>query len=117
MPKTRKPGWHYMYSEELHQEIAVSERTGWVFCEDGTKYSPKEIEAIKASGGIIELQAHIVKRTFEGELLNGKPGSNQREHAPTAIGSGSNNSKAIDQHISQRAEGMQNTATGQLDIF
>lgn len=117
MPKVRKPGWYYIYSEELKQEIAYSEKTGWVFCEDGTKYSPKEIQVIKDNGGMIALAAHILKKTFGGELVNGKPGTNQGEPSSAGVGAGCSDSESIHTNIPKRAESLQAAQNGDLDIF
>jgi hypothetical protein len=36
MPKEFKPGWEYIHSSPLKQEIAVNIKTGEVYCEDRT---------------------------------------------------------------------------------
>jgi len=64
----QKPGWTYKYSQELGQNIARHNESGWVYCEDGTKYSPEEIEIIKKHG-IINKQVHIIKKLFDGEII------------------------------------------------
>ena len=38
----RKPGFVYVFSRVLNQEIALKESTGWVYTEDGTKYRSEE---------------------------------------------------------------------------
>ena len=68
MPKERKPGFIYMFSEILNQEIAVSNKTGWVYCEDGTKYSPDELKLLHTIGGFLPLEVHILKSQFKGTL-------------------------------------------------
>lgn len=47
MPKEFKPGFTYIYSETLKQEIALQDSTGKIFCQDGTVYDLPEIEEIK----------------------------------------------------------------------
>jgi hypothetical protein len=71
MPKKEhQPGFLYMQSKELNQEIALSEKSGWVFCEDGVKYSPQEVQIIKAGGnGKIDLGVHNAKKVFGGEVV------------------------------------------------
>ncbi|MGL4982399.1 MAG: hypothetical protein ACRC4W_06070 [Treponemataceae bacterium] len=64
----RKTGWYYVYSKELDQEIALSKKTGWVFCKDGTKYSPAEVEILRSKNGITK-EIHLLKKTFEGSFL------------------------------------------------
>ena len=65
----KKPGWTYIYSEELKQNIARHDKSGWVYCEDGTKYSPEEIKKITKNHKCISLQAHIIKKVFNGEII------------------------------------------------
>ena len=43
MPEPQKAKWHFIYSETLKQRIAFDEVSGWLFCKDGTKYSPQEL--------------------------------------------------------------------------
>ncbi|EMB43572.1 hypothetical protein [Treponema denticola] len=64
----QKPGWKYIYSESLKQEIAVHLKTGWVYCKDGSKYSPKEIAMLKENKTIVTQKIHNIKKTFEGEI-------------------------------------------------
>ncbi len=66
---TQKPGWTYIYSEELKQMIARHDASGWVYCEDGTKYSPKEIAIISKNHKLIDKSAHLIKKVFEGEII------------------------------------------------
>jgi hypothetical protein len=68
MPKKFKPGWEYMYSDTLKQEVAVNIKTGKVYCEDGTIYSPEEIEIMKEAKQEIIPEVHLVKRIFGGEI-------------------------------------------------
>ena len=42
----KKPGFIYIKSDELKQIVAISKKTGWAYCQDGTKYSPQEIEDV-----------------------------------------------------------------------
>ena len=59
--------WKYIYSEELSQKIAAH-KNGWVFTEDGTKYSPREVQALRVIGGIAK-EVHMVKRMFGGTIM------------------------------------------------
>ena len=68
----QNPDWFYKYSENLKQNIALNKKTGWVFCEDGTKYSPEENAILKSTGQPIPLQVHIVKKMFDGILISAK---------------------------------------------
>ena len=44
-------GWKYKYSEELKQKVALHLASGWLFCEDGTKYSPDELNVLREKIG------------------------------------------------------------------
>lgn len=63
----RKPGWEYIYSETLNQEIACHIKSGWVYCKDGTKYSPQEINLLKAA--VIPKAVHDIKHLFDGTII------------------------------------------------
>lgn len=70
MPKTFKPGFTYIFSKTLDQEIALNQKTGKIYCEDGTVYTPEEIEVIRNHYGEIPLQVHILKKKFGGIIIN-----------------------------------------------
>jgi hypothetical protein len=80
---SKKPGWVYCYSELLKLKFAIHEETGWVYFEDGVRYSPEEIDTIKQSGGMIDIAIHSVKKSFNGEIVKNetKPniGANNNE--------------------------------------
>lgn len=59
--------WKYIYSEELSQKIAAH-KNGWVFTEDGTKYSPREVETLRRCGGITK-EVHLLKKVFDGAIM------------------------------------------------
>lgn len=66
-----KPGWLYKYSETLKQETAYHCESGWVFCQDGTKYSPTEIRQLQKAGiTALPLKVHTVKKVFEGTIVD-----------------------------------------------
>ena len=67
---SQKSDWFYKYSENLKQNIALNKKTGWVYCEDGTKYSPEENAILKSTGQPIPLQVHIIKKMFDGVLVS-----------------------------------------------
>jgi hypothetical protein len=67
--RKREPNFIYMKSEILKQEIAMSEKTGWVFCEDKVNYSPQEIAIMQRAGVEIDLCTHLVKKVFDGEIV------------------------------------------------
>lgn len=70
MSKNRKPGWTYMFSEVLQQEIAINDKTGWAVCEDGTRYSPAEMLELKKTHGKIPWQVHVMKQQFGGTIVS-----------------------------------------------
>jgi hypothetical protein len=72
MPKEFKPGWLYIYSEILKQEIALKLESGRVYCEDGTEYAMKEIDQMDKAGQVIDPGVHLVKRIFKGEIVGVK---------------------------------------------
>jgi hypothetical protein len=118
MAKVRKPGWHYIYSEELKQEIALSDKTGWVFCEDGVRYSPKEIELMRAKGMTISLAAHLVKKQFGGEIVDGTDGSDgEGKRAQEGVGDGRDKSKNPAPSVPPRVPEVPRSGEGDLDIF
>lgn len=68
-----KGDWTYIESEELKQTVAFDKNSGWLFCKDGTKYSPKELEKItKDWKEAIELpsEVHIIKKMFSGTIVS-----------------------------------------------
>lgn len=65
----RKPGFTYIYSEILQQEIAISIKTGRLYCSDGVQYSLDEINQIKKTYGEIPLEVHLLKKHFGGTIV------------------------------------------------
>jgi hypothetical protein len=70
MPKEFKPGWEYIYSGSLQQEIAANIKTGSVYCEDGTVYRPEEIAILKAAKQETVPEVHLAKKVFGGEIVD-----------------------------------------------
>ncbi|WP_449189197.1 hypothetical protein [Treponema lecithinolyticum] len=85
MIKDKKPGWEYIYSETLEQRVAYHLATGWLFCFDGTKYSPHELSLLRN----VKLPkcVHDVKRYFNGTIVkvekNEKEQKNEIKTQPT----------------------------------
>ena len=77
MPKEFKPGFIYIKSEILKQEVALSEKTGWVYCEDGVKYSPQEIDILAEAGAVINLETHKVKKEIGRDIVDIKQAKNE----------------------------------------
>ena|GEM_PF-1233084 len=79
MEKQRNPNFIYIKSDLLVQEVAVSKKTGWVFCEDGVKYSPDELEVIRRSNGVLDMATHQIKRILGGEIVSCEQKSSDKE--------------------------------------
>lgn len=70
-----KGDWQYIESETLGQTIAFDRISRWLFCKDGTKYSPEELSRITNNwtGAVdLPLQVHTVKKMFDGEIVSVK---------------------------------------------
>lgn len=67
-----KGDWQYIESESLKQTIAFDRNSGWLFCKDGTKYSPEELTRITRNwtrGKELPLEVHILKKIFGGDVI------------------------------------------------
>jgi hypothetical protein len=122
MPKKeRQPGFIYMKSEALEQEIAFSEKSGWVFCEDGIRYSPGEIKIMKDGGqDIITLGVHNVKKVFNGEVVKVERnirGNGQAKSIESGTGNGIHDTTNPGEKISDANRAGQGCGGGELDIF
>ena len=66
-----KGDWQYMDSKTLGQTIAFDKNTGWLYCQDGTRYSPQELAKITKNWTQaidFPLQVHLLKKEFGGEI-------------------------------------------------
>ncbi|MCQ2088175.1 MAG: hypothetical protein MJZ37_08970 [Bacilli bacterium] len=116
MPKVYKPGFTYIFSKSLNQEIAVNQKTGKVYCEDGTIYTPEEIAIIREHYGEIPLQVHIIKMKFGGIIVNeqGTNRNQQAESRPAESGI-ANNTPSIP--VQKTVEKMPEPKQGQFDLY
>lgn len=67
-----KGDWQYIYSKSLQQKVALDRNSGWVFCEDGTRYSPAELARITknwTASPELPLAVHLIKKNFGGEII------------------------------------------------
>lgn len=67
-----KGNWHYIESETLNQTIAFDSNSKWLFCKDGTRYSPEELAKITKNwtqSMDFPLQVHLLKKEFGGEIV------------------------------------------------
>jgi hypothetical protein len=73
--KKRVPGFTYILSSELKQEVALSHKTGWVYCEDKgpdgkpVAYSPAELAILEKTGTIITPAIHNIKKVIGGTIV------------------------------------------------
>lgn len=115
MPKEHKPGWVYFKNDVLNKEFAVHEETGWVYSEDGVRYSPDEIKILDEAGGIIEPALHNVKLVFGGEVVKYESGTG------TIDKSGSEKNKidnpSSGKSVSENTYKIPEPKQGELDIY
>jgi len=67
--KIYKPDFIYIKSDLLKMEVAVSKKSGWVYCEDGIKYSPQEAAIVQSAGSVLDMATHNVKKYIGGEIV------------------------------------------------
>ena len=68
---SKSNNWNYFFSKVLNMKYAINKKDGRVAVKDpdGTVfYSPEEIEVL--ADGQITLQLHILKKVFDGEIVN-----------------------------------------------
>lgn len=68
-------GWTYAYSDALGMEYATRETPHGpeVMTADKTRYSPDEIAILASNGKEITPEIHLVKRIFEGTIVDYQP--------------------------------------------
>jgi hypothetical protein len=123
MAKEYKPGFIYIKSDLLKQEIAMSIKTGVVYCEDlgpdgkNVQYSPKEIEILAAEGGVLSPLVHAVKRMAGGEIVE-QSGAKDAGKRPAGKGAESSDNAA---NTSGKVDGASKNGagneSGELDIY
>jgi hypothetical protein len=69
MAKSYKPGFIYIKSDLLKQEVAWRKKDGRVFCEDGVQYSPQEMALFEKAGAVLDIATHRVKKVLGGEVV------------------------------------------------
>jgi hypothetical protein len=65
----QKPGWTYRFIPSLNMQIAINDSTGVMYTEDKIKYSPAEQLLLKTIDYQLPLSVHLVKKVFDGILL------------------------------------------------
>ena len=71
----RKGDWTIINSDTLKQKIAYDKKSGWLFCEDGTRYNPRELSLVTARD-CIPIEVHLIKKMFSGEIVSAPPPEN-----------------------------------------
>lgn len=72
MTEPQKAKWHFIDSKTLNQRIAYDEVSGWLFCKDGTKYSPQELSLTTdnfTKSNEFPLAVNLLKKEFGGEIV------------------------------------------------
>jgi hypothetical protein len=119
MPKERKPGWKYFYSEFLKEEFAIHEESGWVYFEKGARYSPDEIRLMKDNGLQLDMASHKVKSVIGGELVGyDKHGANSKNKSneSSSVENKSDNSGTSGK-ISKDIGNVENDESGEFFIY
>jgi hypothetical protein len=120
MAKTYKPGFIYIKSEILKQEIAMNIKTGRVYCEDGAQYNPGEILLFYEADVKIDVGTHVLKMIFEGEVIKiARNVGTNGQTKPVEIGSGAstpNSSNPGKKIPGTNGNGSPET-NGELDIY
>ena len=91
-----KDGFTYIYSPMLGQKIAISEKTGKVYCQDKTVYSLDEVKILDKAGRITK-GVHLVKKIFLGSVVAAGP---IKKEAPCRNKEASENISKQEQHSS-----------------
>jgi hypothetical protein len=126
MPKEFRPGFIYIKSAELNQEVAFSLKSGWIYCEDRgpdgklVNYSPEEMEILKASESKkITPGVHGVKKIFGGRIVKyEEPGSSNKGKSDAGKKSNSTADNSYSGGKIPEATGNgPNFKPGELDIY
>jgi hypothetical protein len=119
MPKELKPGWVYVNKDNpIGLKYAIHKETGWVYFEDGVKYSPEEIKILIESGNPVSKSLHTVKKVFQGEIIRYEQGTNDKGKSDES-GGGKNTNKNTPSkgNISKNQETGPGLEYGELDIY
>lgn len=66
----QKPGWTYTFIPTLNQYIAINDKTGVMYTQDKTPYTKEEQELLKKVDYQIPPQVHILKKMFNGTIVD-----------------------------------------------
>jgi hypothetical protein len=118
--REREPGFIYMESKILKQEIALSEKTWRVYCEDKVQYRPQEISIIYEAGIEVDLCIHLVKKVFDGEVvkIERNVGTNgQAKPVESGGGTDTPNNSSAREKVQGTNEVSSGAKDGELDIY
>jgi hypothetical protein len=120
MAKTYKPGFFYIKSEILKQEVAMNIKTSRVYCEDGVQYSPQELLLFYEANTQIDVGAHLVKSVFGGEVIKVERnvyGNGQAKPVESGRGNGPPDNSNPGEKIPETAGNSQAMRPGEPDIY
>jgi hypothetical protein len=120
MAKTYKPGFSYIKSAILKQEVAMDIKTGRVYCEDGARYSPREILLFYEADTEIDVGTHVVKKAFGGEVIKIERnihGNGQTKQIEGGTGNGSPDNSDTHKEIQGTNRNGAGAGNGELDIY
>ena len=125
MPE-RREGFIYIKSDLLNQEVALSLKSGWVYCQDRTpdgalvSYSPKELEILAKTGSVITPGIHNVKKIIGGTIVECEDGAgndNKRKPDAEPPSDGSANNKNSPGSIPGVSGNVPANRDGELEIY
>jgi hypothetical protein len=120
MAKTYKPGFFYINSAILKQEVAMNVKTCRVYCEDGVLYSPQEILLFHEADTEIDVATHLVKKVFGGEVVKVERnihGNGQAIQIESGKGNGSLDNSNSGEKIPDAVGSGTESKNGELDIY
>jgi hypothetical protein len=121
MPKELKPGWVYVNNDNpLGLEYAIHKETGWVYFEDGVKYSPEEIKILIETGGPpVSKGLHVVKKMFQGEIVRyeGKGTDDKGKSDKNGGGNNTGNNTDTGKEVPEITKNSPAIRQGELEIY
>jgi hypothetical protein len=95
-------------------------KTGWVYCEDGVRYSPQEILLFYEADREVDVGTQLVKKVFGGEVVRIERNIRGDGQAKQ-IESGTTNSTPDNSSTSEKVPGTNGNGAGggngELDIY
>jgi hypothetical protein len=120
MAKTYKPGFFYLKSAILKQEVAMDIKTCRIYCEDGVQYSPREILLFYDADIEIDVGTHLVKKVFDGEVIKIERnvcGNGQTKPVESGEGNATNNNASPGEKMADTNGNGKAQGNGELDIY